>query len=314
MGESQLGGLLQPRFGLPDHAHLAGQPDLAEHHGIIGCRQVARRRDQGTGHRQIARRLGDPEPAGDVEIDVLARQGEPAAGLQHRQHHGEPAGIPAHYGAARGGQGRRRHQRLDLDQQRAAALDAGEYRRTGNLAPPLREEQCGGVFDLDQAAIGHLEHADLVGRPEPVLDRAQHAELMAALALEIKHRVDHVLEHTRARDGAVLGDVADENHAEPAALGEADQLLGAGADLGHRAGRRFQRIHEHGLDGIDHHHAGRRARLQGRHDVAHAGRGGQPDRRLAQPQPVRPQAHLVDRFLAGDVGASGLRGEPAGDL
>ena len=33
---------------------------------------------------------------------------------------------------------------------------------------------------------------------------------MAALALEIEDRIDHVFEHAGAGDGAVLGDVADQ--------------------------------------------------------------------------------------------------------
>jgi hypothetical protein len=35
--------------------------------------------------------------------------------------------------------------------------------------------------------------------------------MVAAFALEIEHRVDHVLDHARAGDLAVLGDVADEH-------------------------------------------------------------------------------------------------------
>ena len=75
------------------------------------------------------------------------------------------------------------------------------------------EEQGRRVRHLGEAAVAHLEHADLVGRAEAVLDRAQDAELVAALALEIEHGVDHVLEHARAGDDALLGDMADEHHA-----------------------------------------------------------------------------------------------------
>ena len=35
---------------------------------------------------------------------------------------------------------------------------------------------------------------------------------MRAVALEREHRVDHVLDHARAGDLAVLGDMADEDH------------------------------------------------------------------------------------------------------
>ena len=57
----------------------------------------------------------------------------------------------------------------------------------------------------------HLEDADLVRRAEAVLDGAQDAELVAALAFEVEDGVDHVLDHAGAGDLAVLGDVADED-------------------------------------------------------------------------------------------------------
>ena len=110
-------------------------------------------------------------------------------------------GVPSGHGPDQG---------LDLDQQRARALDAGEHRGARDAGLALGEEQRRRVRHLDQAALGHLEHADLVGGAEAVLDRAQDAELVAAVALEVEHRVDHVLEHARPGDLAVLGDVADQ--------------------------------------------------------------------------------------------------------
>ena len=53
----------------------------------------------------------------------------------------------------------------------------------------------------------HLEYADLVGRAEPVLHGAQNAELMSALAFEIEHRVDHMLDNPRTSDLAFFGDM-----------------------------------------------------------------------------------------------------------
>jgi hypothetical protein len=53
------------------------------------------------------------------------------------------------------------------------------------------------VLDLDQAALGHLEDANLVGRAEAVLERAQRAIGALALALEGEHAVDQVLQHAR---------------------------------------------------------------------------------------------------------------------
>ncbi len=62
--------------------------------------------------------------------------------------------------------------------------------------------------------------AGLVGRAEAVLQRAQLAVGALALALELQHAVDEVLEHARARERAVLGDVADEDHGDRLRLGQ----------------------------------------------------------------------------------------------
>ena len=74
----------------------------------------------------------------------------------------------------------------------------------------LGQEHRRRVRHLDHALAAHLEHADLVGRPEAVLGAAQQAVGVEALALQVEHRVDHVLEHLRAGDRALLGDVADQ--------------------------------------------------------------------------------------------------------
>ena len=62
-----------------------------------------------------------------------------------------------------------------------------------------------------EASLGHLEDADLVGRPEPVLDGARSTRYaVVLLALEVQHGVDQVLEHARAGQRPFLGDVPDE--------------------------------------------------------------------------------------------------------
>ena len=64
---------------------------------------------------------------------------------------------------------------------------------------PVAEEQLGRVRHLGQAVADHLEHADLVAGTEPVLHRPQDAIGMSAVAFEIQHGVDHVLDHLRSR-------------------------------------------------------------------------------------------------------------------
>ena len=162
---------------------------------------------------------------------------------------------------------------------------------------------------------GHLEHADLVGRAEAVLHRAQDAELLRAFAFERQHRIDHVLDHAGAGDLAVLGDMADQDDGGAGLLGEANERLRRGAHLRHRAGRGFHRVGPHGLDRIDHDQARHRAFGQGGDDILDRGFRGKLHRRIGKPEPLGAQPHLRDRFLAGDIDrAVAGAGQQAGGL
>ncbi len=222
-------------------------------------------------------------------------------GLQYRQYHRQPARIPADHGAARRAERGRRHQRLQFDQHRAGALDAGEYRRARCAQIALGEEQFGGVGDFAQAQARHLEHADLIGRTKAVFHRAQDAELLRAFAFERQHRIDHVLDHARAGDLAVLGDVADQDDGGAGFLRKPNERLRGRPHLRHRAGRRFDRVGPHGLDRIDHDQARHRAFGQGRDDVLDGGFGRQLHRRVCKAEPLGAEPHLRDRLLAGDI-------------
>ena len=69
-----------------------------------------------------------------------------------------------------------------------------------------------------QPVARHLKHADLIRWAKAVLDRAQDAEVVATLALKVKHGIDHMFDHARACDLAVFGDMADEYHRDTPAL------------------------------------------------------------------------------------------------
>ena len=138
---------------------------------------------------------------------------------------------------------------------------------------------------------------------------------MAALALEIKHRIDHVFEHPRAGDLAFFGDVADEEQHRARALGMANQFLSGAAHLRHRAGRRIESIEIHRLDRIDNDDIGRFGALQAGQDIAYAGRGSEKHRRIADPETGGAQADLLDPLLAGYIGgAEAVRRQRAGSL
>src|SRR6266851_4493850 len=216
--EAELARLLQTRITLAHRPHLAGETDLAEDDAFRRHWLLGQRRDQRGGDGEVGGRLADAQAAGDVEIDVVGADGEAAARVEHGHDHGEPVAVPADDGTARRPGRRGGDQGLDLDQYRPGSLHPGEDGGAADIVAALGEEESGGVRHLGEPGIGHLEDADLVRRPEAVLDRAQDAKLVAALALEIEHGVDHVLEHARSGDDALLGDVADEDDGEAAPL------------------------------------------------------------------------------------------------
>ena len=145
----------------------------------------------------------------------------------------------------------------------------------GAAGVAVAQKQRGRIGDFGQALAGHLEHADLVGGAEAVLHRAQHAEMMAALAFEIEHRIDQMLDRLGAGDLAVLGDMADQDQRRAGGFGIAHQIEAGGAHLGDGAGRGIQRPGPQGLDGIDGDDAGRLAAFERGQNVFDIGGGAQ---------------------------------------
>jgi hypothetical protein len=79
------------------------------------------------------------------------------------------------------------------------------------MPAPLCQKQGRRIQHFRQTTIGHLKHTDLVGSPEPVFHPAQDAKLMPAIALEMQYRIDHVFQHTRAGQGALLRHMPHQN-------------------------------------------------------------------------------------------------------
>ena len=73
-----------------------------------------------------------------------------------------------------------------------------------------RQEQTCRVGDLNDAVVDQVEAADLVDGAESVLDGSEQSQSRAAIAFELEHDVDEVLQHSRAGHRSVLGDVTDE--------------------------------------------------------------------------------------------------------
>src|SRR5262249_48550442 len=129
-------------------------------------------------------------------------------------------------------------QRLNFDQHRPAPFEGREHGRAGRAHGPLGEERGRRIRDLGEAPLAHLEDAHLVGRAEAVLHGTQHTERVRPVALEVEDGIDEVLEHWRARERALLGDVTDEEAGGLARLASCDEERGRLAYLTHAARRR----------------------------------------------------------------------------
>jgi hypothetical protein len=138
---------------------------------------------------------------------------------------------------------------------------------------------------------------------------------MAALALEIEHGVDHVLEHAGPAIAPSLVTWPTSSTGDAARLASSTSACAEARTWVTVPGRAVDGVEPHGLDRIDHRDLGRLGALEGGDDVAHRGGGGELHRRVAQAQPLGAQTHLVERLLAGDVGAGGvLPGQRRRDL
>ena len=196
------GGLGQPLREVADPAQLAGQADLADRHQVgAGCRAASRPRRRAIATARSAAGSAMPDAADGGGEHVVGVQPDPrlAAGARPRsiatrepsspdvvrRGRSAVAGVTSACTSARIG---RRPSRRTLTQVPAHRL----------VVPG--DEEPGGVGDRDDALAGQVEAADLVDRAEAVLHRPHHPEPGAALALEVQHHVDEVLEHPRAGD------------------------------------------------------------------------------------------------------------------
>ncbi len=155
-----------------------------------------------------------------------------------------------------------------------------------------------------QAALRHLEDADLRDRAEAVLHRSHDTERVVAIAFEVQHRVDHVLEHARTGDRSLLRDVTDDERRDAVVLRDTHEPRRARADLPDRARDARGVGVEHRLDRVDDQDVrrGLRARLPRR--AATSVTGSSP-MSLAHAEPTRAHLHLRRRLLAAHVQHTG---------
>ena len=202
----------EPDLRLRDRAHLAREPDLAEHERARRERAIAEARGERGDGGEVGGGIVHREAAGDVHEQIAAEDLHPDLLLEHRREQRHAVRVDAERGAAR---------RAEPVGATSAWISTSTVRvpfstavtaLPGRVLRPLREEERGRVRHLGEPARLHLEDANLARRAEAVLVRAQHAVRVRATALEVEDGVDHVLEHARAGDRAVLRHVPDEEH------------------------------------------------------------------------------------------------------
>ncbi len=171
-------------------------------------------------------------------------------------------------------------------------------------------EQSGRIGDALDSVVVQLETADLVGCAEAVLDTAHHAQRGRPVTLEVQHDVDEVLERARPRDGAVLGDVADQDHRDASGLGRHGERRGDRTDLGDAAGDAVGFGGGHGLHRVDHDQRGLH-RLDVAQRGLQVGFGGQVYLVVGAPGAFGTQSDLSGRLLTRQVERAAARLRPA---
>ena len=294
VAEPELAALLDPPVGLGRRAQAAGEPDLAER------REPRRAPAAPRAAEAIASAIPRSAPGSSMRTPPATLtntsappSGKPGVPGEHGDDHREPLRVDAGADPARHRQVGRRDERLDLEQQRPRALE-----RAGDRGADLAAPRCGrraprgpGTPTSPVPVISKTR--ELVRRAEAVLRRAQDAVGVVAVALELEHAVDEVLEHARAGDGAVLRHVTDEERRDAGLLRDPQEPRRGLANLRDRAGRRAELGRVERLHRVDHADVGPLA-LERRADGVELGLGEDLDRarsRRAAPRgasPARP--------------------------
>ena len=249
--EAQPGRFADALFGAGGGAYFARKADFA---GTADARADGPvviggddRRDDG----QVEPRVGDLEPAREVEKDVLLEHFEPDAFFDDSQQHAHAPGVEPGGGTLGCAVGGTADQRLHLYKIRPHTVGRSSHGNAAQSFFVMGQQDFGRVVDPAQSAVEHLEDTDFVGGAETVLDAAQDAVDVVAVALELEYDVDYVFQYLGSGNGAVLGDVADNEDGRGGRLGVFEQRGGAFADLRHAARRRIEQVGVDGLYGVD---------------------------------------------------------------
>ena len=230
---------------LATEAHLAGHGNTSVDGGV----HIAGK--YGGNDAEVQGGVRNAQTSGYVQEDVLLCQLEAYALLQYGKEHVQSFAIKTYGASLCRTVGGGRHQSLSLYEEGAHALYGRGYGHTREALAIVGKEQFGGIGNLAQAVVPHLVDTQFGGTSETVLYASEDTVHIVLVALELKHGVHDVLQNLGTCQGALLGDVADEQDAHSARLGIAQERGGTLAYLRERTGTGFHGLGGDGLYGVD---------------------------------------------------------------
>ena len=140
---------------------------------------------------------------------------------------------------------------MNFYKNRPCSLQRRKHRRARDLLGPVGQEQGAWIANLRQPLFNHRKDADFVGPAKSIFGGAQDTILVAAFALERQYCVDHMFQHARPSDRTVLRNMANEHQCRTAFFGKTNEFLRRRTHLADCAGRSFNQVAVHRLNGID---------------------------------------------------------------
>lgn len=249
--EARFNALVHAFFGVGDGADFPRKPDFAEYGGIFVDGNVGGGAGEGGADGEIDGRFGEFDAAHGVDVDVRGIEGNPAAFFEHGNQHNQFIVVNAERHSPREAVGSFCNERLNFDVHAAvAAFRRGDAGACGDAAA-FGEKQLGVIGEAFDARFGHFEYAHFLYGAEPVFDGAEELEIFFLLSLEIEDGVHDMFEDFWSREGALLGDVADDEEGDSAGFGDSHEPCGALSDLSDAACGGGERFGIDGLNGVD---------------------------------------------------------------
>ena len=211
-------GLAEPPIEPADGSQLAEQPHLADRDGPRDHRPVAEGRREGQRERQVEAGLRHARARRRGWRRRRGCRGRPRAPPEDRDQQGEPVGIDARRRATRRRAGRRGDQRLDLDQERPAALEDGATPHPGaGRSCSARNARAGSATSTRPRSPSRRRRPPRSSRSRFFAARRSRSAA-GPVALEGQDDVDEVLEGLRPGQRAVLRHVPTSTTGMPSAF------------------------------------------------------------------------------------------------